>query len=187
MFLELTSIDTVKPKAIDYMFLVEAISHKFRRNNRERIQDTEIYSVCCEELVKAIDAFNPVLYNDPARFIYRMMRNGVIEHQRYNKRKKRFAEFVELDKDMEVFCEEKSFSVAALPVSILTTLLSDIEESDLKLLTDVYLNNKRLSDVAQELNLTRMAVYNRIKKIVEKVRQNHPDIIEEYGGIINVT
>lgn len=187
MLLELSSVDKAKPKAVDYMFLVEAISHKFRKNNREKIQDTEIYSVCCEELVKAIDAFNPILYSDPSRFIYRAMRNGIIEHLRFNKRKKRSAEIVELDREFDIPCQVQQFSASSLPEGILQTLLAGIDKDDLRLLTDVYLNNKRISEVAEELKLTKMAVYNRIKKIVGKVRQLHPDLIEQYGGIINAS
>lgn len=188
MLVELTTIDKPMPlKATDYMFLVEAISHKFRKNNKERIQDTEIYSVCCEELLKAIKVFNPLICPDPTRFIYRAMRNGVIEYQRYNKRKKRFAQFEHLPEELwGNIPEEKVFSASSLPPDILKKLLDNVDECDLKLLTDLYVDNKKMSVIGEEMGVSRVTIYNRTKKIIEKIRQSHPEIIEIYGGIINV-
>ena len=101
MLLELTTVDKpVNLNPTDYLFLVEAISHKFRTNNKEKIKDTEIYSLCCEELLIAIKSFNPLVSADPARFIYRALRNRIIEYLRYNKRKKRAAEFEILSEDI---------------------------------------------------------------------------------------
>ena len=185
MLIELTSIETSpRPKAEDYMFLVEAMSYKFRQTG-ERIQDSEIYSICCEELVKAIDRFDLSLGEDPARFFARAMRNGIIEHYRYQRRKKRFVEFKDLPE--EIVFENKSEFIYSLPVDVLKQLLDTADKNDLILLTDYYINKKSLSDIAVELDLTRMAVFNRVKRAIEKIRINNSKLIEEYGGIINVS
>ena len=183
MLLELTTVDKpVNLNPTDYLFLVEAISHKFRTNNKEKIKDTEIYSLCCEELLIAIKSFNPLVSADPARFIYRALRNRIIEYLRYNKRKKRAAEFEILSED--IIFEDKGFSVSSLPKDILNNLFDGICEDDILFLADV--QNKKLSIISEELGVSRVTVYNRVKKIVEKIRQLHPEIIEEFGGIINV-
>ena len=195
MLLSLTTVEfpaLVKvDKPIDptkYIFLVEVIAHKFRKKfggKFERIEDTEPYSIASLELVKAAASYNPRINEDFSRYAFRAMRNGIIESIRYRNRKKRTAEFYKLTNVewQEIPAEDESIPSNVMNADLNQVLL-DIEDSeqdriDKAILAEIYLHGKKIPLVAEKYGITRMTVYNRIHRIIGKIRQRHPDFIED--------
>lgn len=199
MLLELATVDQLaKPvqaapiKVADYIFLAEVVAHKFRNKKRfEKIEDTEPYSIACEELVKAAVDFNPAVQGDFSRYAYRAMLNGVIEHIRHKKAKKRTANFETItDKEFRNIPEKLEGLPECLPVDLLKTLLADLgdteqDRDDKSLLTEIYLGGKKVPVIAEQYGISRVTVYNRLRRILGKIRQRHADLVEKYGGIVD--
>ena len=199
MLLELATVDQpITPKRVqvapiqiaDYIFLAKVVAHKFRRKV-EKIEDTEAYSIACVELVKAAVSYNPTVQEDFSRYAYRAMLNGVIEHIRRRKAKKRTANFETIsDKDFRNIPEDLDTLPENLPVDLLRTLLADIDDteqdrSDKALLTEIYLGGTKIPVIAEKYGISRVTVYNRLRRILGKIRQRHAGLIEIHGGIVD--
>jgi len=203
MLLELTTVESptlkvVSREAIDptkYIFLVEAISHKFRNKFGRKfvkIEDTEQYSIASFELVKAAAAFDPEVNEDFSRYAYRAMRNGIIAAIRHRNRQKRTAEFDELtDLDWQELSAKEQIPSTDIPPEVYQTLMDNHPEdteqdfSDKAILTEIYIQGKRIPFIAEKYGISRVTVYNRLRRIIGKIRQRHNDLIEKYGGILD--
>lgn len=202
MLLELTTVESltfkVARKVIDptkYIFLVEAIAHKFRKKFRgkfEKIEDTEPYSIASIELVKAAAGYDPEVNEDFSRYAFRAMRNGIIEAIRHHKRQKRTAKFEKLtDLEWQELPEEKSDFSDDIPQEVYQTLMAnhpdDTEQdrADKSLLMEIYIQGAKIPFIAEKYGITRMTVYNRLHRIIEKIRQRHSSLIESHGGMLD--
>lgn len=198
MLLELATLEQPKlklvqaaPKVADYIFLAEVVAHKFRNKNFEKVQDSEAYSIACLELVLAAEGFDPAIQGDFSKYAYRAMLNGVIQHIRRKKAKKRTANFETItDKDFRNIPEKLEGLPDCLPVDLLKTLLADLgdtkqDKDDKALLTEIYLGGKRIPVIAEQYGISRVTVYNRLRRIIGKIRQRHADLVETYGGIVD--
>jgi len=202
MLIELTTADdlpkVVSRDAIDpakYIFLVEAISHKFRKKFRgdfEQIEDTEQYSIASMELVKAAAGYDPEVGEDFARYAFRAMRNGIIEAIRHQNRQKRTAEFSKLtDLEWQELPEKEPVLSNDIPPDVYRTLMvnhpedTDLDRADKALLTEIYIQGKKIPFIAEKYGITRMTVYNRLRRIIGKLRQRHGDLIESHGGMLD--
>lgn len=188
-----TTVQAAPVKVADYLFLVEVIAHKFRNKKKyEKIEDTEPYSIACEELVKAAVGFDAAVQGDFSRYAYRAMLNGVIEHIRHKKAKKRTATFEPIsDKDFRSIPEKSEGLPDSLPVDLLKTLLADDgtdtkqDKDDKALLTEIYLGGKKIPVIAEQYGISRVTVYNRLRRILGRIRQRHAGLVEIYGGIVD--
>lgn len=177
-------IDTTK-----YIFLVEAISHKFRKKfggKFEKIEDTEPYSIASLELVKAAAGYDPDFNEDFSRYAYRAMRNGIIEAIRHSNRQKRTAEFSKLTniewKEISARNKSNLLDVSSDLYHRVFARHSEDSEQDIDdkaLLKEIYIQGKKIPFIAEKYGTTRMTVYNRLNRIIGKIRQRHPDLIEE--------
>jgi RNA polymerase sigma factor (sigma-70 family) len=200
MLLELATVETnptkvqaAPIKVADYLFLAAVIAHKFRNKKKyEKIEDSEPYSIACEELVKAAVGFDPAVQGDFSRYAYRAMLNGVIEHIRHKKAKKRTATFENIsEKDFRSIPEKGEGTPDTLPVDLLKTLLADDgtdteqDRDDKALLTEIYLAGKKIPVIAEQYGISRVTVYNRLRRILGKIRQRHAELVEKYGGFVD--
>lgn len=201
MLLELTTIESpivVSREAIDptkYFFLVEAIAHKFRKKFRgkfEKIEDTEPYSIASMELVKAAAGYDPEVNEDFSRYAFRAMRNGIIEAIRRQNRQKRTAEFSNLTNlEWQELPEKEQVLSVDIPSDVYQTLMenhpddSEQDRADKALLTEIYIQGKKIPFIAEKYGISRMTVYNRLRRIIGKIRQRHGDLIESHGGIVD--
>jgi RNA polymerase sigma factor (sigma-70 family) len=175
-----------------YMFLVEIVAHKFRKKNIfENIQDSEAYSVASIELVKAAATYDPKVNPDFSRYAYRIMCNGVVAHFRYQNRKKRIADHVYMtDREWGELKEKKPLESSEFSGNkelILKLFENRPEDShqdrlDKRLLLEIYINGKKIPVIAEQYGVSRVTVYNRIKRITNKIRQRHADLMDLYGG-----
>lgn len=203
MLLELTTVESptfkvVSREVIDptkYIFLVEAIAHKFRKRFRgkfENIEDSEPYSIASMELVKAAAGYDPEVNEDFSRYAFRAMRNGIIEVIRHRNRQKRTAEFSKLtDLDWQEVPEKEQVLSADIPSDVYQTLMAnhpdDTEQdhADKALLTEIYIQGKKIPFIAEKYGISRVTVYNRLRRIIGKIRQRHGDLIESHGGTLD--
>ena len=199
MLLELTKIETsdlaIPIDIAKYTFLVKAIAHKFRKkfsNKFEKIEDTEGYSIAFLELVKAAAEYDPSINGDFSRYAFRVMKNGIIEAIRHRHRQKRTAEFTKLTSlEWEEIEEKAQASPSSIPQDVYETLLGDHpddtaqDRADKILLTEIYIQGKKIPLIAEKYGVSRVTVYSRLRRIIDKIRQRHSDLIESYGGIID--
>lgn len=200
MLLELATIELPPRKVVPidptkYMFLVEAIAHKFRKKfsgKFEKIEDTEPYSIASFELIKAAAGYDASKNEDFSRYAFRAMRNGIIESIRHQNRQKRTAEFSRLtDLEWQELSEEKQFSLVGVSSEVFQTLTathsddSEQDRDDKLLLMEVYFQGNNISLIAEKHGISRVTVYSRLRRIIEKIRQVHGDLIESLGGIFD--
>ena len=202
MLLELTTVESpifkvVSREVIDptkYIFLVEAIAHKFRKRfggKFEKIEDTEPYSIALMELVKAAAGYDPEVNEDFSRYAFRSMRNGIVEAIRHRNRQKRTAEFAKLTTLEWQELPEKEVLSADIPSDVYQTLMANHQDdteqdhADKALLTEIYIQGKKIPFIAEKYGISRMTVYNRLRRIIGKIRQRHGDLIESHGGILD--
>lgn len=174
---------SVKIDASKYLFLAEIISRKFYRG-KERIQDTEIYSVCCEELVRIAENFDPEcgLFD---RFAFRSLRNAAISYIRYSKRQKRAGKFEKLtDSQWEDVAEDKRDQVITIPDGLTDIFLEphpdDTEQDcqDKKMLTEIYLIGTKIPVLAEKYGVSRVSIYNRVNRILVRLQERHDSLLK---------
>jgi RNA polymerase sigma factor (sigma-70 family) len=170
-------MQTVNLNVADYLPLVKAISRKFYRG-KERIEDTEIYSVGCQSLVECLPAYDQAKGTFD-KFAYQAIKNGIIQFIRYNKRKKRNIAINSLSdyewnniKEVEETIE-KAPEISSETISLLLKLdaNTDQDKEDKKLLIDYYLNNMRISEISANLGVSKVTIYNRINRIIKKIKK----------------
>jgi RNA polymerase sigma factor (sigma-70 family) len=183
MLLELVSLKSEQIDVTKFMFLVEMVAHKFRKKV-EVIEDTEVYSIASLELVKAAKSFNPIVNTDFRRFAYKAMCNGVIEQIRFSKRKKRTVNLEPLtDKQWQTVPEHQQNPI--FDEQLYKRLISSYsgeslqDKADKELLLEVYIHGKKIPIIAEEQGVTRATIYNRLNRIVAKIRKAHADLIAE--------
>lgn len=171
----------------DYLYLVEIVAHKFRKKRVfEKIQDTDAYSIASIELVKAAKAFNPNINKDFSKYAYRAMCNGVIQNIRYQKAKKRTVKHVDITDQEWTQVKDKCFESLEqdskkLLLKLFVESPDDNEQDrlDKDLLIDIYIHHKKVPAIAEQEGVSRVAIYNRIKRIIGKIRQQHRELVED--------
>lgn len=189
MILGLKKIET-RNETIDltkYTFLVKAIAHKFRKkfgNKFDKIEDTEAYSIAALELVKAAAEYDPSINEDFSRYAFRVMRNGIIEAIRHRNRQKRTAEFTKLTSlEWEEIEKKKDQTPSGAFQELHAVLLGDHpddtaqDRADKILLNEIYIQGKKIPLIAEKYGISRVTVYSRIRRIIDKIRQRHKDLI----------
>jgi RNA polymerase sigma factor (sigma-70 family) len=168
----------------NYLYLAEIIARKFYRG-RELIQDTELYSVACMELVSLVENYDPRL-GEFSRFAFRSLYNRLVGYIRYTNRKSRRAKLEALTDKQWQDVPDKHREEVPLPVELLPTLLQEYEDEsaqdrqDKLLLKQVYLEGEKVAFVADRLGTSRMTVYTRLKRIIERIRSRHAALLERH-------
>lgn len=180
----------IKVDAAEYLYLAEIVARKFYRGN-EPIRDTELYSIACQELVRISSEYRPEVNEDFTRFAFRAMKNAILDHIRYKKAKKRTAAFEPLsDRQWQDLPDEQSETPDCLPIDLLRTLLgdhpddTDQDRADKTLLEEIYLQGKKVP-VIEQYGISRVTVYNRLRRILGKIQERHAELIETYGGVVD--
>lgn len=167
----------------EYLYLAEVISRRFYKGN-ERIRDTEVFSIACQELVKVGKKYNSAV-GPFDRLAMRAMRNGIIQYIRRQQMKKRDANFQLLsdqewqdfskrgwrDVPQEMIEESNLMQCEALAIDVLPKLLSSLCHCDRKLIEDIYINNISMAKISSQLNISRMTIYNRSQRILKTLRE----------------
>jgi DNA-directed RNA polymerase specialized sigma24 family protein len=122
------------------------------------------------------------------------MRNGIIESIRHRNRKKRTAEFCKLNyiKWQEVPEKQQTQKDSAYETmqQICKTLIENHPEDtpqdriDKTILSEVYVQGKNVSAVAKKNKITRVTVYNRLRRIIKKIQKQHSDLIYLHREIL---
>lgn len=172
-----------KIDATEYLFLAEIIARKFYRG-KERIQDTEVYSVCCEELVRIAESFNPEcgLFD---RFAFRSLRNAAISYIRHSKRQKRAGNFEKLtDSQWQDVAEDKREQELNIPDGLSDIFLQhhpdDTEQDceDKKLLAEIYLKGTKVPVLAEKYGISRVSIYNRVNRMLLRLQGRHDSLLK---------
>ena len=158
----------------DYLHLALKIAYKYRsKHSYEEIKDTEVYSIACEELIRAAIAYKPER-GDFSRYAWKIMTNGILQKMRHQKRKKRSASFAELTENQwnNVVTSEASVSHLHLLPILFKHDDQDTHQDreDKNLLIEHYINNKKINILAEVLDVTRMTIYKRMQRAIEKLK-----------------
>jgi RNA polymerase sigma factor (sigma-70 family) len=170
-------------KVEDYLYLAEIVARNYYRG-KEDIKDTELYSLCCEELVRCAAGYTPSMGKFDS-YAWKSLHNGVIDHIRAKKAKKRTAVFERLTDQGWDRIEGRDDNTP-LPLHILSILMDGSGDTaqdaeDRELLRAVHLKGRNVKDLAEELGVSRVTVYNRLKRILGRIRDRHGALIERYG------
>jgi len=171
-----------KIKAEDHLGLAHAVASQFVRPG-VRIQDTEEYAEACLHLVRATENYNP----DEGTFqsvAWTCMKNGIIELHRKKNRKKRFGKFA--DTNLEKLPEKRTEQEIPPDELVYKFLADDPQETeqekyDKLLLVEIYLGGSRVQAVAERLGISREAIYQRLRRTIERLREKHENLLEQYN------
>jgi len=158
----------------DYLDLALKFAFKYRpKNSFEAIKDTEIYSIACEELIRAARSYKSDR-GDFSRFAWRFMMNRFFKSIRSQKRLKRSAKFSSLSKNEWVNIAEPNQQDSIK--DILPLVLKDIDEDtpqdreDRQIVIEHYINGKQINLIAEVLRVTRVTIHNRMQRYFGKIK-----------------
>jgi len=169
----------------DYLYMVEAISNKFNYERVRSIRDSEIYGYLSQELVVCYSRFDPSKASFD-KYLSSHLFNRAIDFVRRSKRKKRFHNHLLVDKEnldtLPAHSAESFFTIDVLP-SLLKECPRDTPRDiqDRHILMEHYLTERSVLELSKKYSSTRTTIYNRIKKSLAKIRENH-GISIELGG-----
>lgn len=166
----------------DYLHLALKIAYKYRsKHSYEEIKDTDVYSIACEELIHAAATYQPER-GDFSRYAWKIMTNGVLQKIRHQKRKKRstvFAELTEKQWNNVATSESDSSHLHLLPILFKHDHQDTHQDrEDKNLLIEHYINNKKINILAEALDVTRMTVYKRMQRAIEKLKVKLEGLID---------
>lgn len=168
------STDPALPNLEDYVYMVEAISSNFNRENVKSVRDSEIFSYLSCELVSCLSRFDPKKGRFD-KYLSSHLFNKAIDFLRSSKRERKH-----LPTTTEGCIEEVPQKTSShIPTEILPQLLSSNDSGDLSILLDYYLGGKSVAELSNKHKVTRVAIYNRIKKCIKKIRETHSSLIEK--------
>ena len=177
---ELLEDNDIKINPADYLWLALKFAYKYKpKNSYEEIKDTEVYSIACEELIRAASLYK-ANRGDFTRFAWRSMMNGFLQFIRSQKRMKRSANFARLnDHDWHNIPDrnEKDSIKEMLPLILRDTAKdSQQDKEDLQLVIDHYINGKQINVLADILKVTRVTVHSRIQRCFNKIKRKFNDM-----------
>lgn len=159
----------------EYLYMVEAISNNFNSERVKSIRDSEIFGHLSQELVACSYRFDPSK-GSFEKYLSSHLFNKAIDFLRSAKRKKRFGNFAELDDlgDIPENRAENLTSTESLP-GLLAVLPTDTPKDvqDRSILVEHYLGGRTVAELSKRHNITRVAIYNILKRSLCKIRKNH--------------
>jgi RNA polymerase sigma factor (sigma-70 family) len=168
--------------------MVEAISNKFNSERVRSIRDSEIYGYLSQELVSCRLRFNPSKASFD-KYLSSHLFNKAIDFVRRSKRKKRCHGCFSMDQeDINNLPQPSSNNVVS--TDLLPTLLAECSQDsprdvqDRMILMEHYLTGRSVAELSKKYNTTRVTIYNRIKKSLKKIRENHNLSFETGGDIM---
>ena len=156
--------------------MVEAISNKFNSEKVKSVRDSEIFGDLCCELVSCAQRFDPTR-GSFEKYLSSHLFNKAIDLFRKKNRKKRQCTFVgqeALDHATHRLENDQHISVEILPKLLASSPHdSDRDKEDRVMLMEHYLGGRSVVELSKKYNTTRVTIYNRIKKSIQKIREHH--------------
>ena len=159
----------------EHLGLAHTVTMRFVRS-AERVQDTIEYSLACEALLLTCRTYQPEM-GTFANVAYTAMTNKIIDYKRRSNRKKRRAEFENLDdkgwREIEIeqtWPDEADFMGWLNKVS-----WTDEERTDLEVLLAVHFKEEKVADIAEKMGVSRPTVYLKLNRISDKIREKYKD------------
>ncbi len=171
-----------KIDASDFLNVAEIVARKFHFG-KEKIKDTEFYSICCLRLVEIASKYDGAK-DEFFSFAYTSCRNAIVDHLRKSKRLKNTASFQELDGlEWQDLKSQSNLFSDKLKEEILD-FLNQSDDPGMKLILDFYFNHKKISEIAKEANVSNQTVYTRIRNALSKLNSqfNHEKQIEKIAS-----
>lgn len=143
------------------------------RTDKRRIFDSDVFSVACEQLVKA--ARNHSAEKGEFRhFALRCMRNGIIDYlRRLNRRRRIKIRTLMADEPSFARQENERKNHEEIIAAIMSPLVveSERDEVDREMMLDLYLRGKTVVELMSQYHISKQTVYNRIERIMGKIRR----------------
>lgn len=168
-----------KPKVEDHLGLAHAIASQFVRP-RERVKDSEFYTIACMGLMEAANTYTPEKGKFGA-YAWGIMRNAILDELKKWKRSKRRVVFEALSKKAMENIPQRKKSWTPPAEQFLEILLADDTDKEIRdMVIAIYLEGMKIKEVAEQLGMTRMGVYKRIRQYFKKLRLRHGDLLDVY-------
>jgi RNA polymerase sigma factor (sigma-70 family) len=170
-----------KIDASDFLNVAEIVARKFHFG-KEQIKDTEFYSICCLRLVEIASQYDGVK-NDFFKFAYASCLNAIIDYLRKGKRLKNTASFQELDSLEWQDLKAQSNLFSDNMKEEVFDFLTQSDDPQMKLIFDYYLDNKKISDIAKQSNVSNQTIHVRIRHALLNLSHqfNHHEKITDHG------
>lgn len=160
--------------------LLKSIVSKFVKH---QIEDSDLYSIGCMALLKAIRTFDPSK-SSFSTWATRIIRNSIITQLRKNKKDQVivFSSIEEKEKDEKLIDQQKE----EVPFKLIKDLIkidnsdSKTEAENKKILIDHYLEGKSLSEIGKQFGITKERVRQRAKEGIAKIRIKNKKILKEF-------
>lgn len=159
----------------DNLGLARAVAAKFVRIGR--IEDSELYSVACLELVRAAETFDPSK-SKFSTWATKMMTNGILSELRKNKRRADLRCMPDLD-DLHIQ-KHSTGDREILPVHLAESIVCGNSDHS-KILSRHYLDGESLAEIGRSLGISREAARKRLAKAILFTRKKHEAIIAEHA------
>lgn len=171
--------------AEDHIGIVRMVAKRhWHSKPGEVLEDSEIYSDAMLGLCKAIQTYHSS-NGSFANWAVAVIENTLISLLRQKNRK--FRKLVEFVADYDPVIETTN----ELPIELLDELLavvpdesqpflSERYQDNISLLKKYYLEKKSVGDLADEFQISRQSVYNRLEKVINQIREKHKSLIEDW-------
>ena len=169
----------------EYLYMVEAISNNFNSEKVKNVRDSDIFGHLCYELVSCAQRFDPNK-GSFEKYLSSHLFNKAIDFFRKKNRKKRQCTFVDQEALNYAFKQDESDQ--HISIELLPELLSespkdsDRDKEDRLILVEHYLGGKSVLELSKKYKTTRVTIYNRIKKSIQKIREHHCLTACDLGG-----
>lgn len=172
----------IKIEVADHIGLAHAVASHFV-DPKQVVKDSDEYAEACLALVKAAKEYTQD-HGPFAPYAWKVMKNRLITFMRHKRRRKRMAQF---DLDCKLEGVETPVQEIPIPAEVLDKLLVDMpneNKGDKVLLVEVYLCGTKVQEIAERMGVSRPTIYNRLHRAIERIRSNHPDLLEQYEGVV---
>lgn len=165
--------------AVENLGLAHKIS-TFYLTPKQRVKDSDVYSVACIALIKAAKEYEPEC-GKFSTYAWKVMENGIKDYLRSPQAKKRNLLFSN-DWEEELVAPPTREDLTPLLEHILRDHPgeSEADRFNKRLLQRVYLGEESVFQVSEDLKISREAVYQRLRRAIRLVQDANPELKNEF-------
>lgn len=166
-----------KPRVEDHLGLAHAVASQFvRKNERHCVRDSEEFAEACLALFRAANSYRG--HVPFSSYAWQVMRNAILDLHKMRSRQVKLQPLDSAILENTVESTETALDPDCAAAMVYVLLENHDEESerdrsDKDLLKRVYLRGEKVLDLATELGVSHMTIYNRMNRAIEKIKERH--------------
>lgn len=159
----------------EYIGLAKAMVRPYV--GRECLEDTEMFSEALILLWSAYQKYEISRNVSFANYAIPIIINGLRSQHRSYIRKKINLQLLPIENLEEIVCEESSIAkIENIVNKLLSVEANHDQRLNLNLLAEHYLSGKSVATLAEEMQVTRVTIYDKIHKAIEFIKKNNPEL-----------